>query len=521
MTGPQPPVSWYLGRDGQQFGPLTDVELRKLAEMRHLRPGDLVWRDGMKEWRPALTMFPPAQPSSPPPPPQPQQQHAPHPHQPAPLQQQLRPQSPPNVAPFSPRPLVTAPPPPPRQPPDAPNQGHFVRAEPPPRAAGIGDLRMDPRAAPASMAQPHSQPHPQPHPMSAPKRQAPPPEPVDDAFDDTRDDEDEAPPRRSRVKRAAILLFFLSTLSAAAWYAYPHRAQIMNFVVKLAPTGPGPKSSSDTAPSSTAVKTQDVALNSTPAAPAPAPTVAAPAPPATTTAPKPHDTAALAVSPLTAAGATPDAADATFQRAALWRVLKREFPEWYALQLKQAVELEQQKKDPAQVASQMAQSLAALRRQYASQALQASPNRLVAIAQAFVENLAHLKKHSTEACYGYIAQGETNPVIVTLMRSPEHTPHLQGHAATIFEAIAEGRKAPRAHIPPKQSDFDALVAELTSRGWSQADLQLFSDDKALARSPQDKVCKMVHQWFEAQLALKDHEARQRLLADTLRPIVQG
>jgi GYF domain 2 len=489
MTGSPAPVSWYLGRDGQQYGPLSDAELRKLAEMRHLKQGDLVWRDGMKEWRPALTMFPPPQPAPMPPP----QAAAPPPPPERPAAAMRPPAAPaPQPNPAQGQPFAQRPPPPPVAPPSPP-QGiapgpapmqTFVRADPPPPSAGPASLRVEPRTGPAGAPQ---------QAMPAPARGGPPAPalqrahgPADDLLDDF-DEAEEKPRRRGGWKRAVTLLFFLSTLSAATWFAYPHRSQIMNFVVNLAPKA-----------DSTSVATTESGTSPTSA-----------------------DPKALSVSPLEAAGATADAADSHFQRTALWRILKREFPEWYSLQLKQAVELHEQKKEPAQVAEQMARSLAALRRQYASQALQASPPRLIAIARAFVENLAHLKKHSTEACYGYIAQGETNSVIVSLMRSPEHTRHLQGHAAAIFEAIAEGRKVPRAHVPPKQADFDALVAELTARGWSQADLQLFSDEKALARSSQEKVCQMVHQWFEAQLALKDEEARQRLLADTLKPIVQG
>src|SRR5262247_4139101 len=49
---------WYLARDGQQYGPLSDPELAKFIELGHLQPNDLLWRDGFPEWRPAMVVFP-------------------------------------------------------------------------------------------------------------------------------------------------------------------------------------------------------------------------------------------------------------------------------------------------------------------------------------------------------------------------------------------------------------------------------------------------------------------------------
>ena len=52
-------------------------------------------------------------------------------------------------------------------------------------------------------------------------------------------------------------------------------------------------------------------------------------------------------------------------------------------------------------------------------------------------------------------------------------------------------------------------------------LQLFSDERALARAAPDKVCQLVYDWFAAQLAISDGEVQQRLLVDSLRPVVAG
>src|SRR5262245_52318564 len=59
MPAPSSQHQWYLARDGQQYGPLTDPELAKFVELGHLQPTDLLWREGFPDWRPALAVFPP------------------------------------------------------------------------------------------------------------------------------------------------------------------------------------------------------------------------------------------------------------------------------------------------------------------------------------------------------------------------------------------------------------------------------------------------------------------------------
>jgi hypothetical protein len=49
--------SWYLSRDGEQIGPLTDRELSLFAEGGNFRPGDLLWTAGLDTWKPAGAVF--------------------------------------------------------------------------------------------------------------------------------------------------------------------------------------------------------------------------------------------------------------------------------------------------------------------------------------------------------------------------------------------------------------------------------------------------------------------------------
>ena len=152
-------------------------------------------------------------------------------------------------------------------------------------------------------------------------------------------------------------------------------------------------------------------------------------------------------------------------------------------------------------------------------ALAAKPARLRNVAQTFVDNLERLSKVSTEACYRFISGGETDPMMIDLMRSPEHTASMQAQMISIFEAIADGRVSKSVYQPAERKDYDVLAAQLAVRGWSPADLALFDDARALSKAAPQKVCQMVQDWFLAQLAIKDEAVQSRLFIATLRPLI--
>jgi hypothetical protein len=56
-TRPDLPIKWYLARDGQQHGPISDRELSELHQSGQLRSSDLLWRDGWSGWAPAAAVF--------------------------------------------------------------------------------------------------------------------------------------------------------------------------------------------------------------------------------------------------------------------------------------------------------------------------------------------------------------------------------------------------------------------------------------------------------------------------------
>lgn len=44
---------WYYKTNGQQFGPVTSAQLKKLADDQTIGPNDLVRKEGMRDWFPA------------------------------------------------------------------------------------------------------------------------------------------------------------------------------------------------------------------------------------------------------------------------------------------------------------------------------------------------------------------------------------------------------------------------------------------------------------------------------------
>ena len=402
MSPPPSQLQWYLAREGQQYGPLSEMELAKFVELGHLQPSDLLWREGFPDWRPAMVVFPQRKPSAA-------------------------------------RPLPRAP---------------AMAPAAPPQESWHG--RID--AAPRFTVQ--SQPMPSPAVMD-------------------EHDYDERPARSggNAVKKLFWTIVILGLLGTGAWYGYENRVMLMNLAASLPiPTGGG---------------------------------LAVP------------DERSLEAPPFKGFAGTPDQIDATLQETALWRVLKREFPDWYAERLKQAATLAAQNQDEAAIGQQMANAVVVLRRQQVSNALSSSVPRLKALAKAFFENLVALRKHSDQACYEFIANGEAGPTVFSFLQGSPHTAHLQLQLAAVFEAIADGRKSPRVYPGPRKTDYDTLAGELTKLGWTQSDMTLFSDEQALSRAQPAKVCQLVHDWFAAQLGLKDADMQLRLLVDSLKPVVAG
>ena len=446
MSGPSPQVEWYLARDGQQFGPISDAELRKLVELNHLKSSDLIWRDGFPEWRSADILI--------------QQRPAPQP---------VRPQAPAPVqsgqpGPMAPRPQASSNGGAYQQPAAQPRPQHQLQPRP---AAGAAPVRVQ-NSVTAERTQPSQRGAGQ-SPMAANPRVA-----ARGREPDRDEDDGERRSGGQRVRRAAVVAF-IALMLAGAGYA----------VWQFLPVD----------------KVYQVAVSVVPG--------------------KAASISAMDAAPLGDFGSSAQSVDLSLQRSDLWRLLKRDFPDWYQARLQEAGELARANKDEGAIAEQMAKALVALRRQNAEHALSAGVPRLKALAATFAKTVSKLRTVSVDACYGFISRGEASTEVVKLMQSPQHTALVQGMVLSVFESIAEGRRTPRVYPPPRQTDYAALTAELTQRGWTAEDMQLFSDERLLAKAPPERVCMMVQQWFEAQLAMKDPDAQLRLLVDALKPVVAG
>ena len=225
--------------------------------------------------------------------------------------------------------------------------------------------------------------------------------------------------------------------------------------------------------------------------------------------------------PITGFATTTVATDEALQKSRLWLVLKKYHPDWYADRVKEATDSARGGKSETEILTGLMQAVVKLRRQYAGDAVSAPITRLKSIATLFAGNLVRLKGQSVDACFQYVSAGESAPVIVALLQNPEHTSALQAQLVATFEGIDEGRKTPRVYPQPKATDYDVLVAALEARGWKKDDLTLFADSQKLAQAAPETVCRLVTEWFEAQIGIKESDIQLRLIADSLRPVVAG
>jgi hypothetical protein len=393
MSAPASNAQWYLARDGQQFGPISEAEMAKLVELGHLQPTDLLWCEGFPDWRPALVVFPP-------------------------------------------------------------------RAAAPTRGPRL--TRPDPgsQRAPASALGGYPAPMgPADEPLGVGGR---------DAYRPVE------PPRRRGRAFALLLLLLLVGGAGAAGYVYrePLTGLAASFTAASGAMSIGDRKSLETPP-------------------------------------------------LVGFRGTPEAIDAGLQNTALWRVLKREFPDWYGKRLEEAATLAKENKDDAVIGQYVARKLVELRRQQVANGLSARLPMLKTVASAYFDTLGKLRAQSPEACGGFVRQGEAEPLIVGYLQGSQHTAHLQALATAVFEAIADGRQVPRVHPQPSQAQYGMLAGELTKRGWTQADFKLLSSRQAMAQADAGKVCQLMHDFFAVQLELPDPEVQMRLIVDSLRPVFAG
>ncbi|HML29011.1 MAG TPA: GYF domain-containing protein [Hyphomicrobium sp.] len=472
MTAQANDIQWYIARDGKQHGPLTDIEMRTFVAHHYLRLSDLIWRPGMPEWQSAPNVFPTAF--------------------------EALGQEPKQAAVQAHVPVVQSP--------------TYSQAAVPHDARGI-------------------------------------------------DYEGEAAvrPERNLIKRLVLAGVAITVIGGGAFALTSYRGAIMGMVggsgdtsadnapVVAAPSDPSSAattaSTNKTAePAAAPDATQTASASPSGGAGPTTPTndvITAGSPPADTTtssvtaptsdassAPPAAQSQVAAVEPESSTPPSPPSVDGSpldlrLQTVPVWALLKREYPDWYSNEITSANKLVADNKPESDVATLLAQGLVTLRRQNADKALAASSEKLQAIAEAFLNHLKSLRGQSVSACFGFISKGEMSPAVIQMMEHPETATALNAQADAIFEAISEGSKNPVKHDSAVKSDYDILIKELGKLGWKEEDLQVFSNPKLLAKREPEQVCKMVQEWFIAHLAVEDKAVRDRLLYETLKPVVSG
>lgn len=411
-------VDWYLARDGEQHGPLSDAEMRKFVELGHLRETDLVWCAGFDAWRPSSDVFPPAQ------------------HRKA----------------------------------VADSAGHDGSGENERAARGA---QSEPRRGEHRRSKPD-------HRHASASQQSLETGPRRDEIDAAGieiDDSGPYPASAGRGRGAAVrvvaMLLLVAGLGAGAWLVWMNRDRL------------GPLSGLVATASNTTSE------------------------------------AALRASPFLLNAPTSAAVEPALQRSAAWQIAKRDHPEWYADKAQRVAKLVAENADERAIARLLAESLVGLRREHSKAALQAPLPALRKIASTFIDNLAELSKLGAQQCFGFISFGEGTPLVVELSRTPAHAEHVQRQIVAVFEAAGEGRRSPTAHAQARRADYDMLSWELAKRNWTREDLVTFSDPRRLSALPPESVCKMVGDWFTAQLDVRDEDVQVRLLAHSLKPLIEG
>ena len=511
MTGSETDIQWFIARDGKQHGPVSDLELKKLVELAHLKPTDLVWRQGFSDWRTAASVFPTIgetpRPAAPPQPPA-----APKAPAAATPSQSPAAGSAPGTGP-APGPSLGHPAPHAKAPAGAPGTGRpqpqlstgyalQAGAAPGQQTSGpgaadprrlapgpnLGDARPDPTigsrplgnapraAGPGGpgpqMAAPGPSPGPGPHLGPDPRIAAGPGPSVHH--------EPAAPARRRKAPLIAVGLLLMG--GVGAWLGSQYTDEIFALMQSDTGAGTGETTTANLAPQPEEKK----------AAPPPA-----------------------------SSGPTLQDVDRTLQGRTVWVSVKQEFPEWYQSRVADVARLTGENKSDAEITAYLVNQLVQLRRENAKHALAASSPRHKDLAAAFLANLRDLAREGGDGCYDFISRGETSPIAIRRMQDPARSAQIEAQLVAVFAAISEGRKTPAEHTAPVKTDYDLLAGELGRLGWTQADMQLFANPRELAQAPRERVCSMLQDWFAAHLAIQDQASQQRLLFETLKPVVSG
>lgn len=495
MSGSETDIQWFIARDGKQHGPVSDLELKKIAELAHLKPTDLVWRQGFTDWRAASSVFPelaasatpvaPSAPAASSPSPAASPTPAAKPASAGPTTTQSQPAS---SSPASPTQV-------------SPTLGSAQRDSWRPQQGETTGRPAEPATASRTLGGPAQRTA-----GPLPAKPASPTPTFGTAARTTTDSrkpsELAAQPRQqvkepSRARKLALVAGGLIAMTGlGAWISSRYTDDMFTYL-----------QTDETSDLETG------AAAGTPTVKAAAETKTAAAIPAAVT--------TTTTAPAATGSATAEDVDRGLQGRGMWVTIKQEFPDWYQARVADIARLSSEQKSQLEIDRYLANSLVTLRRENAKYALAASTTRHKELAQAFLANLNRLSQESGDECYDFISKGEQSSAIVERLGDPAKSTEIDAQILATVGAIVEGKKQPADHSAPVKTDYDVLAGELGRLGWTQADMQLFANPKALAQAPRARVCNMLKDWFTAHLAIQDPSTQERLLFETLKPVISG
>ena len=105
----------------------------------------------------------------------------------------------------------------------------------------------------------------------------------------------------------------------------------------------------------------------------------------------------------------------------------------------------------------------------------ASLDHFRTLAKTFVSNLQFLVTQDVLASYGYMSKGELRPTVLLLFVKQAYVGKLGSQTEAIIAAAQNGTTAKKSYPEPVNQDFSELANLLLNRGWTAADLKMFSD----------------------------------------------
>ena len=361
-------IVWYIAREGEQHGPLSDAEMQLFVKNGHLKPTDLVWNPEMADWQTAASVFPPPAPPTPSPPPPPA---TPKVTSPATQGSYKHPAHHENVA--TTQGLTPSP---------------TLQVDP-----GTSAAAPNPNAHAMAPADPtHATLRPEPSLMAGADVGTHQPAPVEGY--EAEDEDDEQPRRRGRIGLLIGTVAVAAAIAGGGVVAFQNKDAILSYMNE-----PSKEAAPPVVKAETNTKTAALEKPAVPKEPAPKATDSGiqEVPGITVTVPP---TQPVAPSANTSDSVPLETIDRNLQKSQLWRVIKTEFPDWYQERVQEISKLSNTASE-TDLSKHLINKLVALRREHAKHALSSSAEHLQSIAGAFLANLKSLAGHSTDACYTF------------------------------------------------------------------------------------------------------------------------